>query len=222
LHVLEVSVFLVFRGFYNKEREEEMAKLSRKQRKAAKVHAARMITTENTTVKKCSAAALVAVTVLAVALPVTPVEAELSVPAIVQTVDEESNVIPLPRVESITPFVTPEDIDRDRKFDLAMRECFEKRLIRIDDVLNLVYRVTLCDFLRSARWSAIALERLRVIDGIVLWSPTYVSTSEGEDVWRLFRRRIRREGAHFRIVNGSIRRDPPIRKLYFRPTHRAA
>jgi hypothetical protein len=96
-----------------------------------------------------------------------------------------------------------EEIDRERLFDLKIRSLLGICL-RIDDVLQMSYYVTLREFLARCTWKAGALNQARVVNGVVLWTQSFSSTREGEEVWCRFRLRIRREGAHRRIINGTI------------------
>jgi hypothetical protein len=94
--------------------------------------------------------------------------------------------------------------------------------MHLESIMSVMYYVTFGDFLRHACWNIAALDQFRFLQGRTLWfwssRSGCVATQYGEDVWQLFRYRVRREGAHRRVVTGSILRDRPVRRLLLRPT----
>jgi hypothetical protein len=202
-------------------------KCSRRQRRAAKA-------------KYLASLVLVAATVAPAGAPAAAAEPIVQdVPAIVQTptmqepVDTEliaepvvedsaESEVDLPLVESVIDAIPPERLDRDRRLDLAMRRCLDMHLVHLESIMSVMYYVTFGDFLRHACWNIAALDQFRFLQGRTLWfwssRSGCVATQYGEDVWQLFRYRVRREGAHRRVVTGSILRDRPVRRLLLRPT----
>ncbi|MEK7655748.1 MAG: hypothetical protein AAB386_03665 [Patescibacteria group bacterium] len=96
------------------------------------------------------------------------------------------------------------EFDKARTLDWALRSMVLQGSVTQDAITLLACHVTLEKFLyaQTGFWTYEAKARLnaaiRMCDGV--WQPAYFR----EEVWRLFRLRIRREGALTRIVRGNI------------------
>lgn len=125
----------------------------------------------------------------------------------------------LPRVESVqairsrplspkimAAIATAKRLDETRALDWRLRELYRAYLVRAADIFRLRSCTTADDVAREIRsWRMAAQCRLQMIDNIVLFAKSGHPTLELEELWENgFRRRIRREGALQRILDGSI------------------
>lgn len=95
-----------------------------------------------------------------------------------------------------------EQIDHDRLFDKVLRALYGVYLVRTD-LEQMMYYVTLEEFLVRCTWGRIAFQKASIVNGVALWgSGTRRPTAIGEGVWQRFRLRIRRESALVRITEG--------------------
>jgi hypothetical protein len=58
-------------------------------------------------------------------------------------------------------------------------------------------------------WSEEAKDELRVLNGQAMWDDDNRPTEFGEELWRLFRIRVRREGALTNILRKRIKSSAP-------------
>lgn len=104
--------------------------------------------------------------------------------------------------------------DQDRVLDWRICHLLCQGAISREAVEALLYCVTLNDFLssRTSRWAPNEKRELRFLRGHSLWDEAFRPTEFGEELWALFRRRNRREGAIDNILDRSIRR-PTLRRV---------
>ncbi|MBU1907588.1 hypothetical protein KKF59_00460 [Patescibacteria group bacterium] len=97
------------------------------------------------------------------------------------------------------------ELDDERTLDFAIARLYRRGLIGRAEVHHLAYEVSLRDFVRrGSNWSVEAKARLRRLERYTLWTYEGRVTRLGEEVWHLFRRRIRRDSALRKILNGQI------------------
>ncbi len=96
--------------------------------------------------------------------------------------------------------------DEERTFDRALRFMLQEGFVNEEAIASLAWRVTLADFIsaRTGFWTEMAKTRLNM--AIRLWGSNGKMTDFSHEVWRLFRMRMRREGALARIIYGDISR----------------
>lgn len=99
------------------------------------------------------------------------------------------------------------ELDDERALDFAIARLYRRCMIGDREVDQLAYEVSLQNFVRrGSNWSAEAKTGLRRLERYMLW--TYKDqrvTPLGEEVWNLFRHRIRRDSALLKIKQGRIR-----------------
>ncbi|MCR4278372.1 MAG: hypothetical protein NUV81_00505 [bacterium] len=100
-------------------------------------------------------------------------------------------------------------LDRKRILDRQLRWLLDKGYVSDKQMLALNYCIDLQSVVRGApRWPANTLRLLRRLmgsDANIMWNEvTNMPTLLGCEVWARFRRRIRREGALLRVVEGRI------------------
>lgn len=144
-----------------------------------------------------------------------PMSVPISTPTIPPPPDSHVRLVaPQPQEEEalVDHSAQIEEIDRERLFDLRIRSLLGLCL-RAEDVLKMVYYAMLSDFLKHCAWGPLPLSKVGTINGVALWTRSGSPTAEGEEVWRRFRLRIRREGALRRIVDGTIKSQVDIATL---------
>lgn len=97
------------------------------------------------------------------------------------------------------------ELDDERALDFAIARLYRRRLIGRAEIDHLAYEVSLRDFVRrGSTWSPEAKAGIRRLERYVLWNCKGHVTRLGEEVWYLFRRRIRRDSALRKILWGQI------------------
>jgi hypothetical protein len=178
-----------------------------------------------------TAAAILAITMpqgneTAQALPDQPVAAEVATER-PPSEPPASGVVSqsLRRREPAPERAAIEQLDSERVLDHAIRDCFTAGLISEESIRMMFFSILgLDDLLRRPYWAR-ALEKIQVLNGIWMWKISgarRIPTHEGKELWSLFRMRMRLEGAHLRIADGTIdpRVTPKQRRRRF--TQRAA
>lgn len=109
--------------------------------------------------------------------------------------------------------VIAEDLDSDRAFDRAIFWMLQDGHVDAESIEAMRYCHALWDFIwkRVGGWTSFSKRRLRSISSHRLWDSNGIPTELGEEVWRLFRIRIRREGALDKILTQRIARKPDSR-----------
>lgn len=108
----------------------------------------------------------------------------------------------------VTQFIPcrAEEQDRERVIDQRLIQMLQRGIVSPEAVRELRYCVQLQDFqtLPVRHWNG-QREELRFLGDSQLWDRAGNSTELGEELWRLFRLRIRREGALEKIIQAARR-----------------
>lgn len=107
------------------------------------------------------------------------------------------------RQDKRSPYRYAQQMDRDRRFDFRLIALLRDGIVTPEGMRMLRYFPSLQCFIRRTAiggWSAEAKDRLATLGGTYLWDKDGASTVYGEELWRLFRLRERREGAIEAIV----------------------
>lgn len=173
--------------------------------------------------KRRGRVAMVAVAACALVVATSPTDASQmptyveSAKAMIAAIDED-----LPKVESIqivgrtgfspdvmSAITTAKRLDTARALDWRLRKLFRARFVHASDILHLRYCVEMKDFTHTIRgWKSAARHQIyAAIDDVSLFTHDGRPNIVMEEVWEGFRRRIRREGALQRILDGNIRHD---------------
>ncbi|MEO5928049.1 MAG: hypothetical protein ABIO72_04990 [Patescibacteria group bacterium] len=189
-----------------------MAKPTRQQRREAnaKVRQTRLQTV-----------VMVAAMIAATAAPAAEASKDVHVDAQEEHVMEETPMtdstptIPPPPpsgVRLVEPIIEPDTSDSTELLEeIRSHRLFDRHLATLigvclsaEDVLRMAYYTSMRDFLTSCGWRASALQSMRFVNSVALWTKGLKPTAAGEAVWLDFRRRVRREGAHLRIAYKRI------------------
>jgi hypothetical protein len=102
-------------------------------------------------------------------------------------------------------------LDEARSLDWRLFHLLRLRYMDADGISSLQMHPTLDGFLQRhlSFWSEEAKDALRVLNGQAMWDNDYRPTEFGEELWRLFRIRVRREGALTNILRKRIRSAAP-------------
>lgn len=108
-----------------------------------------------------------------------------------------------PRI--VSAITSARRLDKQRALDWRLRELFHARTVGVADIFNLRRCITADAFTRVVRgWRPEARSRLCEIDGIRLFVDGR-PTLEFEELWEIWtRRRIHREDALQRVLDGKI------------------